>query len=77
MGDLNTGKTWISGEVVTPSKLNTIVDNATIKTGAVVTAKIADANVTTAKIADGAVTDQKVADGVVSRLAFADIIIFG
>jgi hypothetical protein len=70
MATVTKGRTFTSGETVTPAKLNNLVDLATvtdiqtadIADGQVTTAKIADANVTTAKIADANVTTAKIAD---------------
>jgi hypothetical protein len=67
MATVTKGRTFVSGEVVTPTKLNTLVDSATvtqiqtadISDAQITTAKIADANVTTAKLADGSVTPAK------------------
>jgi hypothetical protein len=67
------GRTFVSGEVVTPTKLNTLVDSATvtqiqtadISDAQITTAKIADSNVTTAKIADGAITGAKLNSSVI------------
>jgi hypothetical protein len=70
MATLTKGKIFTSNEVVTPTKLNDLVDKATISnivaadiaTDAVTTAKILNLNVTTGKIADDAITDAKLAD---------------
>lgn len=51
MATLTKGTTFASGDVVTPAKLNNLVDAATVT--------LADNEVTTAKIADGAVTQAK------------------
>ena len=64
-------KTFVSGETVTPTKLNELSQStvaltagtivaADIAADAVTTAKILDANVTTAKLADSAVTTAKI-----------------
>jgi hypothetical protein len=66
------GHTFTSGEVVTPTKLNDLVDDATISDGEVTTAKLADAAVTTDKIDDAAVTTDKIADDAVTTAALAD-----
>jgi hypothetical protein len=66
----NTPDGFVSGEVITPAKLNSAQSPAValtagtivagdIASDAVTTAKILDANVTTAKIADDAVTNDK------------------
>jgi hypothetical protein len=68
-------KTFVSGETVTPTKLNELSQStvaltagtivaADIASDAVTTAKILDANVTTAKLADSAVTQAKLASNV-------------
>jgi hypothetical protein len=70
-------KTFVSGETVTPTKLNELSQStvaltagtvvaADIASDAVTTAKILDANVTTAKLADSAVTTAKVNDSAVT-----------
>jgi microcystin-dependent protein len=74
MATITKGRTFVSGEVVTPTKLNTLVDSATVSgivtadigDAQITTAKIADSNVTTAKIADSNVTTAKIADGAVT-----------
>lgn len=64
-------KVFVSGETVTPTKLNELSQStvaltagtivaADIASDAVTTAKILDANVTTAKLADSAVTTAKI-----------------
>ena len=63
MATITKGRTFVSGEVVTPSKLNTLVDSATIS--GIVTADLSDAQVTTPKIADGAITSTKLNSSVV------------
>lgn len=67
MATVSKGRQFVSGETVTPTKLNELVDNATvtaiqtadISDSQITTAKIADANVTTAKLANTAVTPAK------------------
>lgn len=70
-------KVFVSGETVTPTKLNELSQStvaltagtivaADIASDAVTTAKILDANVTTAKLADSAVTTAKVNDSAVT-----------
>ena len=70
-------KTFVSGETVTPTKLNELSQStvaltagtivaADIASDAVTTTKILDANVTTAKLADSAVTTAKVNDSSVT-----------
>jgi len=73
MATVSKGRTFVSGETVTPAKLNELVDNATvtaiqtadISDSQITTAKIADANVTTAKIADANVTAAKISNNAV------------
>jgi hypothetical protein len=74
MATLNKGYTFTSGDVVTPTKLNNLMDlgSATIGNSEVTTAKIADANVTTAKLADANVTTAKIADANVTTAKIAD-----
>ena len=74
MATLTKGVNFASNEVVTPQKLNNLVDLATstLVNSEVTTAKIADANVTTAKIADANVTTAKIADGNVTTAKIAD-----
>jgi hypothetical protein len=57
MATVTKGKTFVSGETVTPPKLNDLVDNATITN--IATADISDSAITTAKINDAAVTFAK------------------
>ncbi|MGA1753229.1 MAG: hypothetical protein ACO395_07710 [Pontimonas sp.] len=65
MGDITKGSTLVQDGVTTTSAadFHAMVDDATINSNAVTTAKIADANVTTAKLAAGAVTPAKVTPG--------------
>lgn len=80
MATVSKGRTFVSGETVTPAKLNELVDNATvaaiqtadISDSQITTAKIADANVTTAKIADANVTTAKIADANVTAAKIAN-----
>lgn len=51
MATVTKGRTFVSGETVTPTKLNELVDLATVT--AIQTADISDAAVTNAKIASG------------------------
>ena len=75
-------KTFVSGETVTPTKLNELSQSAValtagtivaadIASDAVTTAKILDANVTTAKIANANVTTAKIADSAVTQAKLA------
>lgn len=59
MATVTKGRTFVSGETVTPTKLNELVDLATVT--AIQTADISDAQITTAKIADANVTTAKLA----------------
>jgi hypothetical protein len=83
MATVTASYNWVSGETVTPAKLNTtaaptvvVADNevttAKILDANVTTAKIADANVTTAKIADANVTAAKLASNAVETAKIAD-----
>jgi hypothetical protein len=80
MATVTKGRTFTSGETVTPAKLNDVVDLATVTNiqtadiadGQVTTAKILDANVTTAKIADANVTAAKLATSAVETAKIAD-----
>jgi hypothetical protein len=62
MATITKGRTFVSGETVTPAKLNDVVDLATVTD--IQTADIADGQITTVKIADSNVTGPKVQDGV-------------
>jgi hypothetical protein len=55
MATVTQGYTWVSGEIVTPAKMNL---------AAAPTVVVADNEVTTAKILDGAVTNAKLATGI-------------
>jgi hypothetical protein len=57
MATVTKGKTFTSGETVTPPKLNELVDNATVTN--IATADISNSAITTAKINDAAVTFAK------------------
>lgn len=60
MATLATGKTWVSGDEVTPAGLNNMVNNATIS--GIVNADIASAaDIAGSKLADGGVTAAKLA----------------
>ena len=58
MATVTASYNWVSGETVTPAKLNT---------AAAPTVVVADNEVTTSKILDGAVTTAKVADGAITQ----------
>lgn len=60
MATVTKGRTFVSGETVTPTKLNELVDLATVT--AIQTADISDSQITTAKIADLNVTAGKLAN---------------
>jgi hypothetical protein len=62
MATVTKGRTFTSGETVTPAKLNDVVDLATVTE--IQTADIADGQITTAKILDANVTDAKLATGI-------------
>jgi hypothetical protein len=62
MATVTKGRTFTSGETVTPAKLNDVVDLATVTD--IQTADIADGQITTAKILDANVTDAKLATGI-------------
>jgi hypothetical protein len=70
MATVTKGRTFVSGEVVTPTKLNTLVDGATVSN--IQTADISDGVITTAKIADGAITSAKIADAAIATGDIAD-----
>jgi len=83
MATVTASYNWVSGETVTPTKLNStasptvvVADNevttAKILDANVTTAKIADANVTAAKLASNAVETAKIADGAVTNAKLAD-----
>jgi hypothetical protein len=62
MATVTKGRTFVSGEIITPAKLNNVVDLATVTD--IQTADIADGQITTAKILDANVTDAKLATGI-------------
>jgi hypothetical protein len=62
MATVTKGRTFTSGETVTPAKLNDVVDLATVTD--IQTADITDGQITTAKILDANVTDAKLATGI-------------
>jgi len=62
MATVSKGRQFVSGEIITPAKLNDVVDLATVTD--IQTADIADGQITTAKILDGNVTDAKLATGI-------------
>jgi hypothetical protein len=65
MATVTASYNWVSGETVTPAKLNSAAaPTVVVADNEVTTAKILDANVTAAKIADNAVTQAKLAANV-------------
>jgi microcystin-dependent protein len=58
MATVTASYNWVSGETVTPTKLNS---------AAAPTVVVADNEVTTSKILDGAITTTKVADGAITQ----------
>jgi hypothetical protein len=62
MATITKGRTFTSGETVTPAKLNDVVDLATVTN--IQTADIADGQVTAAKILDANVTNAKLASDI-------------
>ena len=62
MATVTKGRTFVSGEIITPAKLNNVVDLATVTD--IQTADVADGQITTAKILDANVTDAKLATGI-------------
>jgi hypothetical protein len=73
MATVTASYNWVSGETVTPAKLNTAAaPTVVVADNEVTTAKILDANVTTAKIADANVTAAKLATSAVETAKIAD-----
>jgi hypothetical protein len=65
MATVTASYNWVSGETVTPTKLNTTAaPTVVVADNEVTTAKILDANVTTAKILDANVTNAKLASDI-------------
>src|SRR6056297_3441032 len=62
MSDITKGYTFNDNEQVTADKLNNLVDDATINTGAVGSDELAVDAVTTDKVQDGAITRDKLAE---------------
>lgn len=78
MATVTKGRTFVSGETVTPAKLNDLVDNATVT--AIQTADIADSQITSAKIADGTIVNADVSASAAiaySKLNLANSIVAG
>jgi hypothetical protein len=68
MATVTASYNWVSGETVTPTKLNTAAaPTVVVADNEVTTAKIADANVTAAKLASNAVETAKIADDAVTN----------
>jgi hypothetical protein len=68
MATVTAGYNWVSGETVTPAKLNSAAaPTVVVADNEVTTAKIADANVTAAKLASNAVETAKIADDAVTN----------
>jgi hypothetical protein len=73
MATVTASYNWVSGETVTPTKLNsTAAPTVVVADNEVTTSKILDANVTTAKIADANVTAAKLASNAVETAKIAD-----
>jgi hypothetical protein len=73
MATVTASYNWVSGETVTPAKLNTTAaPTVVVADNEVTTSKILDANVTTAKIADANVTAAKLATSAVETAKIAD-----
>jgi hypothetical protein len=73
MATVTASYNWVSGETVTPAKLNTTAaPTVVVADNEVTTAKILDANVTAAKIADANVTAAKLATSAVKTAKIAD-----
>jgi len=68
MATVTAGYNWVSGETVTPAKLNsTAAPTVAVANDEITTAKILDANVTAAKLASNAVETAKIADDAVTN----------
>jgi microcystin-dependent protein len=66
MATVTASYNWVSGETVTPTKLNsTAAPTVAVADNEVTTAKILDGAITTAKVADGAITQAKLNGSVV------------
>jgi hypothetical protein len=81
MAAISKGTTFATGDQVTASGLNNLVDNSTFASGAVDNTStqlsggaiiVKDGGVTTAKLNDGAVTTAKIADANVTTAKIAD-----
>jgi hypothetical protein len=68
MATVTAGYNWVSGETVTPAKLNSAAaPTVAVANDEITTAKILDANVTAAKLASNAVETAKIADDAVTN----------
>jgi len=68
MATVTAGYNWVSGETVTPAKLNSAAaPTVVVADNEITTAKILDANVTAAKLASNAVETAKIADDAVTN----------
>jgi len=68
MATVTPGIVWVSGETVTPAKLNSAAaPTVAVADDEITTAKILDANVTAAKLASSAVETAKIADDAVTN----------
>ena len=68
MATVTPGIVWVSGETVTPAKLNSAAaPTVVVANDEITTAKILDANVTAAKLASSAVETAKIADDAVTN----------
>lgn len=63
MATLTPGYTFASGEVITPTKLNSLLNGATVSN--IQTADIADSQISTPKIANGAITSAKLGSDII------------
>ena len=64
MANVTQGYTWVSGEIVTPAKMNLAATPVVaVADGEVTAVKLASSSVTSDKIASGAVTSDKIASG--------------
>ena len=81
MAAISKGTTFATGDQVTASRLNNLVDNSTFASGAVDNTStqlsggaiiVKDGGVTTAKLNDGAVTTAKISDANVTTAKIAD-----
>jgi hypothetical protein len=72
MATVTASYNWVSGETVTPAKLNTTAaPTVVVADGEVTTAKIADLAVNTAKLANASVHTAQILDGSVTNVKLA------